>query len=36
MKIKIEEVKAIDYGGDYEFVKWEGGLINKGGRTLPF
>ena len=29
MKIKIEEVKAIDYGGDYEFVKWEGGLIKR-------
>lgn len=36
MKINVVEAETIDYGGDYEFVKWEGGLINKGGRTLPF
>lgn len=36
MKIKVEEVETIDYGGDYEFVRFEGKLINKGGRTLPF
>ena len=36
MKIKVVEVETIDYGGDYEFVPYEGRLINKGGRTLPF
>lgn len=36
MKIKVEEVETIDYGGDYEFVRIKGILINKGGRTLPF
>lgn len=36
MKINVVEAEAIDYGGDYEMVRFDGKLINKGGRTLPF